>query len=242
MNPVPPAADRAEGPSTEHGLVAPTEVVARALGEPARFRLFRALVDHDGPMDVAGLATELDAHPNALRRHLHRLVEAGLVTESTVAGEGRGRPRHLFTPVRGAADPWLGTRRYEELARLLGEAVRTGATPREVGHRAGLRATVEGNEVGDPTAHVVDALGHWGFAPHAARHDDQLTVTLLACPYGEAVEAEAAVICALHLGLAEGLAEASGGLTVERLEVRPPSERVCRLHMRIENDEPTGTL
>jgi predicted ArsR family transcriptional regulator len=245
--------------------------VARALGEPARMRIFQVLIEHQGPADVASVAEAVDLHPNAVRRHLRHLVEAGLATEVAVPA-GRGRPRHVFAPVPGAADPWLATRRYGELARLLGEAVRTGATPREVGRRAALRSEADGAGGGsgdrpsaahatatDPTAadpggetasddaasRFVDALGRWGFAPQATRHDDEIDVTLRACPYGEAVETEAAVICALHLGLAEGLAAASGGLEVASLEARPPAERACRLHVRVlpgGDDEAAGTL
>ena len=48
----------------------------------------------------------------------------------------------MFSLVPGAADPWIATRRYEELARLLGEAVRTGDPVHEVGRRAALRSSM----------------------------------------------------------------------------------------------------
>jgi predicted ArsR family transcriptional regulator len=249
--------DRAEGPTPELA-----ERQARALGHPTRFALFRWLVHAGEAADVPTLAALVDVHPNAVRRHLRALVDAGLAVETVATTGGRGRPRHRFAVAPDHADPAVARQRYAELARLLAEAVRTGASAREVGHRAGARSAVaDGLGAGAAGSAglaseldaLVDQLADWGFAPAApappASTDGATCIVLRACPFAEAAEEEPAAICELHQGLVEGFASQSEHLEVRSLRPRPPTEAACELSVgeRARTDaaqppapEPTG--
>jgi predicted ArsR family transcriptional regulator len=214
---------------------------AAALGDATRFAIFRWLVHLRRPADVVELAEVVEVHPNAVRRHLRTLADAGLVLESVSPPEGRGRPRHRFSVAPDHADPQLARQRYAELARLLAEAVRTGATAREVGRRAGAVAHVGvGGAAAEPSDELGTLLGYledWGFAPEASRppegDEHHRSVRLHACPFAGAAEDEPAAICSLHLGLVEGVAEQLPHLQVHDLVVRPPAEGACELHVTI---------
>ncbi len=67
----------------------------RALVEPARLEVFRALLAK-GPSDVGEIAEALPQHRSVVSRHLRTLEEAGIVQ-----GERHGR-RHVYA-IDGAA-------------------------------------------------------------------------------------------------------------------------------------------
>src|SRR5687768_2802250 len=70
---------------------------ARALGEDTRFRIYRQLYRSSDPVAVTTLAQEFSLHPNAIRQHLSRLEQAGLVvSRAERGGGGAGRPRRLY--------------------------------------------------------------------------------------------------------------------------------------------------
>ena len=56
---------------------------ARALGDPTRHRIFRYIADSDRPADVTEMTAHFGLNHNAIRQHLAKLVDAGLVVEST---------------------------------------------------------------------------------------------------------------------------------------------------------------
>ena len=75
------------------------QVQARALGSPTRHAVFRYLVDADRPVGVAELTEQFGFNHNAIRQHLAKLVDAGLVTEAQAPPSGRGRPRPSPRPI-----------------------------------------------------------------------------------------------------------------------------------------------
>ena len=92
------------------------QVQARALGDPTRHKVFRAIVDGDAPLDVAHLTAEFGLNHNAIRQHLAKLVAADLVEETVAAPSGRGRPRLQYTVAPGAESRWGVTGPYESFA------------------------------------------------------------------------------------------------------------------------------
>ena len=50
---------------------------AKALGDPTRHAIFRAVTDAAGPIDVATLTARFELHHNAIRQHLAKLCAAG---------------------------------------------------------------------------------------------------------------------------------------------------------------------
>ena len=126
------------------------QLQARRLGDPTRHEVFRYLADAERPVDVAELTEHLGLHHNAIRQHLAKLVEAGLVSEATAPRVGRGRPRLVYTVDPSAESRWGVTGPYERLTLMLTEIIRSGDSPVDVGRRAG-RARSHRNEPKQPT-------------------------------------------------------------------------------------------
>jgi predicted ArsR family transcriptional regulator len=215
------------------------QIQARALGDPTRHQIFRYIVDADGPAGVAELTEHLNLNHNAIRQHLAKLVEAGLVLESTGPALGRGRPRlnYVTNPANDAR--WGGTGPYERLAVLLTEMVRSGDSPLEAGRKAG-RSRVNPGVPGSQVDALAEQMARLGFNPAVRERSGGAEVTLQTCPFAAAVVADPDTVCELHLGLAHGMAEVLGGLVVDGLVRKDPYRAMCRLHCHLTSDAPPG--
>jgi predicted ArsR family transcriptional regulator len=200
------------------------------LAEPARRRVWDAVRAASAPVGVSQLATTLDVHPNTVRLHLARLVEAGLVIETVETDRHPGRPGYRYRAAAG--DPADDGVAYRRLAALLANAVRSRVSAREAGRAAGAvdAAPLAGR---DPVEAIAGALAQEGFAPEIdPTQRDHIDIVLHACPFADLAAQDPATICELHLGLAEGAAQAIGGLEVDRLQINNPYEAGCRLQLR----------
>jgi len=210
------------------------QLQARALGDPTRHELFRYIADAERPVDVAELTDHLGLHHNAIRQHLAKLVEAGLVTEATAPPVGRGRPRLCYTLNASTESRWGVIGPYERLTLLLTEIIRSSDSPVEVGRRAG-RQTTAGVSDADPVAGLVEAMARYGFEPTAKRRGNQVDIVLGACPFETTALVDPDTVCGLHLGLAFGAADSFGGLVVDELITRDPRRGTCRLRCHVES-------
>ena len=208
---------------------------ARALGDPTRHELFRYVTDAERPVGVAELTDHLGLHHNAIRQHLAKLVEAGLLSEATAPLGGRGRPRLVYTVDPSAESRWGVTGPYERLSLLLAEIIRTGDSPVEVGRRAGRQGRVAPGDDADPVAGLVDTMQRHGFEPTATRKGDRVDIVLGACPFATTALADPDTVCGLHLGLSYGAADALGGLVIDELVPRDPRRGACRLRCHLES-------
>lgn len=214
---------------------------ARALGDPTRHAIFSYLTGADRPVDVAELTDHFGLHHNAIRQHLARLVDAGLVEESTAPATGRGRPRLVYRVPPHAGSRWGAVGPYERLTVLLAEALRTGATPAEVGRRAVAATEPAAPPDADPVEVVTAAMARHGFAPDVRRRGDRVEVVLRACPFEAAAVADPEVVCAVHRGMAEGIAElAHGRVIVDALVPSDPRRHACRLRLHVEHGNDTA--
>lgn len=209
------------------------QVQARALGDPSRHELFRYLLDAQRPVDVAELTSYLGLHHNAVRQHLAKLVEAGLVIESTAPRVGRGRPRLCYTVDASADSRWGASGPYERLSLLLSEIIRTGDSAVDVGRRAGQRSRAARGDDVDPVKGVVDEMARHGFEPVAKRRGNRVDIVLGACPFETTALADPDTVCGLHLGLAVGAADSVGGLVVDELVRHDPRRSKCRLRCHV---------
>jgi predicted ArsR family transcriptional regulator len=207
---------------------------ARALGDPTRHEMFRYIADAGRPVDVAELTDHLGLHHNAIRQHLAKLAEAGLVSEGTAPRVGRGRPRLVYTVDASTESRWGVTGPYERLTLMLTEIIRTGDAPVEVGRCAGRRAHLGTPEVADPIAGLVDAMDRQGFEPTAKRRGNQIDIVLGACPFETTALSDPDTVCGLHLGIALGVAESLDGVVIDELVPRDPRRGSCRLRCHIE--------
>jgi predicted ArsR family transcriptional regulator len=214
---------------------------ARALGDPTRHALFRVLADADRPLTVAELTERFPFNHTAIRQHLTKLTAAGLVVETTAPAQGRGRPRHLYAVDPATDGRWGTTSPYERLSVLLAEVIRSGRTPTEVGRRAaahegaaataGTRRAPGGTGTDDPVVHLTDAMARQGFEPHVRTTDGRTEIVLENCPFETAALTDRETVCALHLGLAQGLVEGTE-VSVDELVAFDPRRAGCRLRLR----------
>lgn len=223
----------------------PLQEQARALGDPTRHAIFGHVARAGHPVGIAELNERFPFNHNAIRQHLAKLVAAGLVVESRVHGRGRGRPRLVYEVHPGAQGQWGTTGPYERLSRLLVEIIRTGLDAEEVGRRAADEFRVP-SPSGDVVADISAAMARQGFEPEVRAARDGAEIILHRCPFATSAIADRDTVCALHLGIAEGLA-AGTSTTVSELVAYDPRKADCRLRIRVaiaDDVEPgaSGTL
>jgi predicted ArsR family transcriptional regulator len=193
--------------------------VLKALGDETRYALFRELATSTGPRAVGELADALGLHPNTVRLHLERLREVGIVEVEAVHRGTVGRPQHLYSLAPGAPGLGFDPPAHALLAglmaalveRLGGDAAAAAATGRAWGVDAAKRS-------GDRSClHALgDELARLGFEPAAEVGPDGATrIDFLHCPFRELAEAYPELVCSLHRGICEGVADHAGWGTVE---------------------------
>lgn len=201
---------------------------ARALGDPTRHAIFRYLADAEEPVGVAELTSHLVLNHNAIRQHLAKLLDAGLVIERRVRGGGPGRPRLVYEVHPATESRWGVIGPYERLSLLLVDTIRSGDTPVEVGRRAATAYRGAGAEAEGAVASITATMGRLGFEPAVRRRGRRVEIVLGACPFASAALADPDTVCSLHLGLVQGLAEGTE-VVVDELVVADPRRDRCRL-------------
>lgn len=209
---------------------------ARALGDPTRHAVFEYLVDADEPVTVAELTAHFGLNHNAIRQHLAKLVDADLVVETSEQTGGPGRPRLLYSVDPRVESTWGVAGPYERLSLMLAEMVRTGETPVEIGRKVARRERRGAITVDDPIDELVEEMARHGFDPVVKVKGRQVDVTLRTCPFATTALADPDIVCALHLGIAEGVAEGIGSLVIDELLPRDPRRANCRLRCHVTND------
>ena len=202
----------------------------------AQSRVLLVLQGGDGLMSLATLAATTGLHQNTVRGHLEALEAAGLVTRSTFAPDGPGRPAVGFEAV--AADEGSASPEYAGLARALAASIhRTSRDPREDGVAAGrdwghelAASRSRPRRVGAAARRQVVALfDEIGFAPEADRSASEVRLTR--CPLLDAAVEYPDVVCAVHLGIARGALEEYDTDPAD-VALHPFSEPgACRLHL-----------
>jgi predicted ArsR family transcriptional regulator len=215
---------------------------AKALGDPTRHAIFRHISQAGRAVGIAELNDQFPFNHNAIRQHLAKLVAAGLVVETKAPTTGRGRPRLVYEINPAVEGQWGTTGPYERLSRLLVEVIRTGLDPEEVGRRAADVFRVP-SPSGDMVADVTAAMARQGFEPEVRPQRGGAEIVLHNCPFATTAVADRDTVCALHLGIAEGLTDATA--TVTELVAHDPRKAGCRLRIRLAPDvdeDARGTL
>ena len=202
---------------------------AKALGDPTRHAIYRHVADAGRPVGIAELNEHFPYNHNAIRQHLAKLLAAGLVIESKVQGPGRGRPRLVYEPNPAVEGPWGTGGPYERLSGLLVEIIRTGLDAEEIGRRAADQFRVP-SASGDIVADISAAMARQGFEPEIRPVRGGAEITLHSCPFASVALADRQTICALHLGIAEGLTDDTAAVT--ELVAYDPRKADCRLRIR----------
>jgi predicted ArsR family transcriptional regulator len=224
--------------------IATLQEQARALGDPTRHAIFLAVADAGRPIGIAELLERFPFNHNAIRQHLAKLEAAGLVVEAREPRTARGRPRLVYTVDPAAGGRWGTTGPYERLSRLLVEIIRTGRPPEDVGREAADQFRVP-TPSGDVVADISAAMARQGFEPEVRPRPGGAEIVLRECPFAAAAVVDRATVCALHLGIVEGLAAGTTAAVDELVAYHPPKAG-CRVRIRVTAEdaapEPAGTL
>ncbi len=176
------------------------------------------------PLPVSEVARRLGLHLNTARFHLDHLVRGGQVDRTTEPRATPGRPRTLYRALPGASS---GRRNYRLLAEILAGSLTGQATEPAAAATAAGRAW--GRSMADrpptrpdsesATTGLVAVLDRVGFAPEEVTVGRRRRVLLHHCPFLEAAQRNPEVVCAVHLGLMQGvLDEMRAPVVAERLE------------------------
>ena len=194
--------------------------VLKALGDETRHALYREIAGSTAPRSASELADALGLHPNTVRLHLERLRDAGLIEVEAIHRGTVGRPQHRYSLAPGAPglgfDPPAHVLLSGLLAALAEATGADGSAARATGRAWGRKAAERTSEQ-SCLALLAQELDHLGFEPAA---DDTATlngstrIEFLHCPFRELAEAYPDLVCNLHLGIVEGVAESRRG-TVE---------------------------
>ncbi|MBB2890038.1 helix-turn-helix domain-containing protein [Flexivirga oryzae] len=189
-----------------------------------RATVLQILRDAPEPLPIAEVAARAGVHVNTVRFHLEALTDSGLVEQLRAEPTGPGRPATLVRAV--AAMDRTGPRTYLPLAQLLLDDVAAGPRPKEHARRAGRRwgrrvAEEVYADHPEPVDGLIDALGELEFAPERTSSTE---LELHHCPFLELTTPTGGLVCAIHLGLMQGVLDGAGSdVRVERLDpfVRP---------------------
>ena len=206
---------------------------ARALGDPTRHGIFRYVADAGRPVGVAELTSHFGLNHNAIRQHLAKLLDSGLVVEAAVQGGGPGRPRLVYEVAPAAESRWGVVGPFERLSHFLAEIIRTGEMPIDVGRRAGQDLQTPASSPEDVVANITDTMARLGFDPDLRRRGKRFDVVLETCPFASTALADPDIVCSLHLGVAEGLAEGTD-VIVDELVAKDPRRANCRLRLSVD--------
>jgi predicted ArsR family transcriptional regulator len=188
-----------------------------ALAAPSRRRLLQALRAADTPLDAPALAAATGLHPNTVRFHLDVLMRTGFVEERPDRRGTRGRPRTVYaTMLRGVDNTG-----YQLLADVLvtyldmvDDSTAAENAGRAWAQRLQPSTSLQGHSL-DSTATIVSALFvEMGFDPAVVVADGTRRLMLRACPFWTLAEEHPGVVCALHLGLLQGIVEQTAHGTV----------------------------
>lgn len=203
-------------PSTDGGASTRAERTGRrtaGLGG-LRGRLLDEVRAAAKPVGIDDLAERCGVHRNTVRGHLEALESEGLVESGSRPTGGKGRPRQVF--VATAAGVGEGDRNHLLLAQILADQLtRSTDRPEEAARRAARgwgRAIAASHHRRRDSERPVgshrvlhDALDAIGFEPDRRITSRTREFVLLNCPFREALDGYQDVVCAVHLGLMEGL-------------------------------------
>lgn len=205
---------------------------ARALGDPTRYDIFRFVAESRTPVRVSALAEYLGFNHNAVRQHLAKLTEAGLLTEERSSPTTTGRPPLVYRVAPTAMGSWGAPGPYELLALLLLDVARGTRSPEEAGAEAGRALATACPPGVDPLDALETEMARRGFEPRRETSGPMTEIVLERCPFMAAANADPETVCAVHRGLAAGILEGmDADQRVENLVVHDPVRAGCRLQI-----------
>lgn len=189
---------------------------ASVFGEPRRREIYLHVRSSPGA-SVSDVAGAFSLHPNVVRHHLERLVDAGyLQVELESPRPGGGRPARCYRAPDDHPLADLLSRRDELLVLLLVEALRllgpedAERMAEKVGfeHGRSLAARMAPDRSGRSVRSAMHAIAAtftaYGFAARAEDLESTTAVVAEQCPFGHAASSNP-VLCAVDRGMVQGL-------------------------------------
>jgi predicted ArsR family transcriptional regulator len=205
---------------------------ARALGDPTRYDIFRFVAESRTPVRVAALAEYLGFNHNAVRQHLAKLTEAGLLTEERASPTTTGRPPLQYRVAPTAMGSWGAPGPYELLALLLLEVAKGAKSPVDAGEAAGWALAATCPAGADPVDTLETEMARRGFEPTRETRGEVTEIVLQRCPFVAAAAAEPEIVCAVHRGFATGILDGLGAdVEIVNLVAYPSELAGCRLQI-----------
>jgi predicted ArsR family transcriptional regulator len=193
---------------------------ARALGEETRFGIYQQVCVSGEPVSVRGLAQEFSLHPNAIRQHLARLEQAGLVvSHADRDAVGAGRPKRLYEPSPEPLEFSHPPRSSRVIVSLLVEAVDTlPSDPKQLtqfgrgwGRSWATRRKKENGSVPRSRRgradYLLRELTEWGWRPSATREPGRIRLSTGRCLFRDRSPGTNGRCCVLEEGLLTGIVE-----------------------------------
>lgn len=190
--------------------------VAKALGEETRFAIFKRIAGAQDPLTVKDLVAQLGMHHSAIRIHLNKLEEAGLIVSRKRHKKGVvGRPQLAFLPSPRALSITLPPRNYEFLSRLAMDMLSADGAPedpKEFGYAWGRAYVRERGRCVDgplPFFDAVDVLHdeliRLGSSARIVPVDGGCDMIEGNCVFGELAPNYDGAICHLHQAVMRGM-------------------------------------
>lgn len=191
--------------------------ISKALGEETRFAIFCQIAGAESPLTVKDLVAIFGMHHSAIRIHLNRLEESGLIVSQKRHTKGAvGRPQLAFLPNPEALSISLPPRNYKFLAQLsLDFASQTGVELEEAEEFASnwgrhfMQDLYGGAKFPfDKALHCVcEELRGLGGSTEWANEsgNGSYIVTERNCPFRELPHDHDELVCAMHQSVAQGM-------------------------------------
>lgn len=172
----------------------------------APLRVLRALVSQPSPVTISTLAGVVGGHPNGVRLHLDQLEADGYVEVCPTPVGTRGRPAKVYRATvlgRQVAGQRPGAADFAALVAAFADEVAGRPDAAAFARRLGLAWGRRLRDASDTRADLVSVLAAQGYTPEP----DGDRIRLLTCPFVDIARVHPEVLCSLHQGLVEGLAE-----------------------------------
>jgi predicted ArsR family transcriptional regulator len=197
--------------------------VSKALGEDTRFAIFSEIANAATPLTVKDLVAMFGMHHSAIRIHLNKLEEAGLIVSHKLHQKGAvGRPQLAFRANPNTMTLTLPPRDYPMLAELAIGFTRSMAYKendmsafgeqwgRDYVRTRGV-APSDGRPLEGSLRLFLAELEGMGMLPTWDAVNGGGTLGLANCPFGELAARNVPTVCTIHQSVLRGMFEEISG-------------------------------
>lgn len=200
----------------------------KVLADDTRWTLFSILNESDRGWSVQELADKVCLHPNSVRPHLDQMRESGLVVLEAHHTGQPGRPLHRYRAnPQAIMSVWpeapIGT-----LASVLADLADSHGIDGDAARAAG-RDLIEGLEPAQGVSGFTKALEQVGFHTVVREGEAGTVVGFVSCPYRPVADEHAELVCGIHQGLCDALAEGSGLRIIDAGQLVLEADTVCEV-------------